>query len=253
MSETIDAAEAQRLLVSLGYTVFKGAKKPDRLPRKELYDCPFVPAPTLVDHRRSKVVEQTGRAIVSRQMRALNSRLNWRVLEQAYRAVLPFEGEVWELGVYQGVTANLLANCMRAYGCGDAKLRLFDTFEGMPESDPTRDMQSKGDFADTSLERVREMVGEGAPVHFHMGLLPATFAGLEGAKLKLVHVDLDIYRSIFDALEFCYPRMQRGIFVFDDYGTPSCPGALQAVDEFFADKPESLFCFSTVQAIAVKF
>ena len=142
---------------------------------------------------------------------------------------------------------------MRAYGDGGAKLRLFDTFEGMPETDPTRDFHSKGNFSDTSLERVREIVGEGVPVHFHKGVIPSTFAGLEDARLKLVHVDLDIYRAILDTLEFCYPRMECGIFVFDDYGTPSCPGALQAVDEFFADKPETIFCFSTGQAMAVKF
>lgn len=253
MSETIDAAQAQKLLESLGYTVFQGAEKPVRLPHKEFYDCPYVPAPTLVDHRRSAIVAETARAVTSRKMRALNSRLNWRVLEQAYRAVLPFAGEIWELGVFQGVTANLLANCMRSYGYGAAQLRLFDTFEGMPETDPTRDMHSKGDFADTSLERVREIVGEGLPVHFHKGVIPATFPGLEDAELKLVHVDLDIYRAILDTLEFCYPRMSQGIFVFDDYGTPSCPGALQAVDEFFADKPETIFCFSTGQAMAVKF
>lgn len=253
MIETTEAAQARKLLESLGYTVFKGEEKPARLPNKALYDCPFVPSPTLVDYRRSALVEETARAVISRNMRALNSKLNWRVLEQAFLAVQAFEGEVWELGVFQGVTANLLANCLRAYGDGGAKLRLFDTFEGMPETDPTRDFHAKGDFSDTSLERVREIVGEGVPVHFHKGVVPASFAGLEDAKLKLVHVDLDIYQAILDTLAFCYPRMSRGIFVFDDYGTPSCPGALQAVDAFFADKPETLFVFSTGQAIAVKF
>jgi O-methyltransferase len=253
MSETTEAAQARTLLESLGYTVFKGAQKPARLPHKELYDCPFVAAPTLVDYRRSAIIEQTAHAVISRNMRALNSKLNWRVLEQAYRAVLAFEGEIWELGVFQGVTANLLANCMRTYGDGGSKLRLFDTFEGMPDTDPVRDMHSKGDFADTSVERVAEIVGEGVPVQFHKGVVPATFADLEDAKLKLVHVDLDIYQAILDTLAFCYPRMKRGVFVFDDYGTPSCPGALAAVDEFFADKPETIFCFSTGQAMAVKF
>ena len=98
MSETTDAVQAQKLLESLGYTVFKGAEKPARLPHKQLYDCPFVPAPTLVDHRRSAIVAETARAVPSRNMRALNSRLNWRVLEQAYRAVMAFEGEVWVSG-----------------------------------------------------------------------------------------------------------------------------------------------------------
>ena len=73
MSETTEAAQARKLLESLGYTVFLGAQKPARLPHKEFYDCPFVAAPTLVDYRRSALVEEAARAVIGRNMRALNS------------------------------------------------------------------------------------------------------------------------------------------------------------------------------------
>lgn len=245
---------AQSLLERAGYVVFKDPGKPDRLPNEHLYDCPYVPAPTLVDYRRSKIIEKTAGAIIGRGgMRALNSKLNWRTLELAFLAVRDFEGEVWEAGVYQGVTANVLAHCVRDHGPPDTRLRLFDTFEGMPETDPEKDLHFKGHFSDTSLDAVRDFVGEGGEISFHKGFIPTSFEGLENSKIKLLHIDLDIYQSILDTLEFCYPRMDRGIIIFDDYGTPSCPGALDAVDHFFGGRRGSLFCFSTGQAMLVKF
>jgi O-methyltransferase len=68
-----------------------------------------------------------------------------------------------------------------------------------------------------------------------------------------VHVDLDIFASITDALTFFYPRMAAGgIIVFDDYGFPSCPGARAAVDEFFSQKPEVPFALQTGQCVVRK-
>ena len=40
--------------------------------------------------------------------------------------------------------------------------------------------------------------------------------------------------------------------LFDDYGFESCPGAKQAVDEFFRDKAEKPLVLPTAQAIIFK-
>ena len=88
---------------------------------------------------------------------------------------------------------------------------------------------------------------------FHPGLIPGTFAGLESTRLALVHVDLDIYRSYMDCLGFIYPRLAPGGFIIcDDYGHPSCPGARQATDEFFAHRPEQLLVLGTGQVVIMK-
>jgi O-methyltransferase len=163
-------------------------------------------------------------------------------------------GEFWECGVFRGGTAMMLADVLaRAPSAsGQPRLRLFDTFEGMPTTDDTRDLHVAGDFADTSAASVLERVGGARHANVHQGFLPATFRGLEASAIAFAHVDLDIYQSMLDACVFIYPRMTPGGFmVFDDYGMPSCPGARQAVDEFFRDRPERPLILPTGQAVVI--
>jgi O-methyltransferase len=50
--------------------------------------------------------------------------------------------------------------------------------------------------------------------------------------LRLCHIDVDVYRSARDVLEWAWPRLSPGgVAVFDDYGFPCCPGVTQFVDE----------------------
>ena len=159
------------------------------------------------------------------------------------------DGEVWECGVYRGGTAMLLAQLLASAG---RTLRLFDTFEGMPAVDSALDYHQAGDFAETSVEAVRSLV-PGNFVHIYKGLMPDTFRGLEGSRIALAHVDVDIYSSIMACCEFIYPRLcQGGIMVFDDYGVVTCPGARKAVDHYFADKSVVPLVLQTGQAVVFK-
>jgi O-methyltransferase len=164
------------------------------------------------------------------------------------------DGEFWECGVYRGGTAMLLASVLEpsSVGAAEPRLRLFDTFKGMPEVDDDRDLHGAGDFADTSAAGVLARVGGERAARVHEGFMPATFAGLELSRIAFAHVDVDIYRSMLEACAFIYPRLVRGGFmVFDDYGMPSCPGARQAVDEFFRGLPEQPLVLPTGQAVVV--
>jgi len=144
------------------------------------------------------------------------------------------KGDVAECGVYKGGTAKILADL-----ASDRPVHLFDTFSGMPETDPSKDLHKSGDFADTSLEAVRSYLADNANACCTAGMIPQSLDVVQDRSFSFVHVDLDIYSSIRAACQFFYPRLERGgILLFDDYGYPSCPGARTAVDEFFADKPE---------------
>ena len=157
-------------------------------------------------------------------------------------------GDVVECGVYKGGTAKILAELVP-----DRPLHLFDTFAGMPETDPSRDLHKPGDFADTTLESVRAYLSGHTNVNCVAGMIPQSLAVVHDRKFSFVHIDLDIYSSIKAACEFFYPRLEPGgILLFDDYGYPSCPGARAAVDEFFADKPETAIAMITGQCSARK-
>jgi O-methyltransferase len=149
----------------------------------------------------------------------------WALLRQALRV----EGEVWECGVYRGGTAQLLARAALDYG--PREVRLFDSFEGLPQADAARDLHVAGEFGDTSVEAVREFLKY--PAHLHKGFMPDTFEPFRGSRIAFAHLDVDLYRSVTDCLQFIWPRMPAGgVIVIDDYGFPSCPGAKAAVDEF---------------------
>lgn len=171
---------------------------------------------------------------------------------------MSLQGDVIECGVWRGGSAKLLRRKLLDSRTGK-KLHLFDSFEGMAEVSDAEDRHQVGDFRDTSLEHVQTFVAgrrgedpEGVAV-FRKGWIPETFAGLDQLKFCFAHIDVDLYQSIIDSLEFVYPRLSsRGVIIFDDYGFASCPGARKAVDQFFADKPEEPFVLDTAQAVVIK-
>jgi len=170
------------------------------------------------------------------------------------KQALSLGGEFWECGVYKGGTAILLAKVIAEYGASTGtKLHLFDTFEGMPDTNAQKDWHKSGDFKDTSEEAVKGRVGHTDLVVTHKGFIPDSFKGLDNSKISFAHIDVDIYQSILDSLNFIYPRMVSGGFIiFDDYGFPTCPGARQAVDEFFRGKPEQVLAMHSGQAVIFK-
>ena len=170
------------------------------------------------------------------------------VLQCLARQATHCAGEFWECGVYKGGTAMLLERVI-AHSGTPTTLRLFDTFQGLPDADPARDFHRRGEFSDTSRAAVAARVAADF-VSIHAGRIPETFAGLEGCRIAFAHVDVDLYDSVLSCCQFIYPRLSPGgVIVFDDYGLRFCPGARKAVDEYFQGKPEAVLVLPTGQAI----
>lgn len=215
----------------------------DDIPDRELYQPLFSPWLGQGEFRRYYDIAAP---------RTLVSADRCHVLYTLLRQAIHVPGDIWECGVYQGGTAAMLA-AMLADKCRSKRLVLFDTFEGMPETDARDDRHRKGDFADTSVEAVAAYVGHADLCVIRKGFIPDTFAGLEAAQIALAHIDVDIYRSIMDCLDFIWPRLSFGGFVvFDDYGFSSCPGARISVDEFFRGQACVPLCLPTGQALVFK-
>jgi len=153
-------------------------------------------------------------------------------------------GDFAEVGVYRGGTARLIAKCT------NRPVHLFDTFAGMPDTDPEKDVHRAGEFADTSLEDVKEFLKDLSNVRYYKGRFPhnVPFARNE---YGFVHVDVDVYQSAKDACRYFYPQLvPSGVIIFDDYGFPQCDGVRQAVDESF-DKRDVIY-LPTGQALVTK-
>lgn len=147
------------------------------------------------------------------------------------------QGELAELGVYRGNTAVLLADFGRAAG---KNIYLFDTFQGFSDEDLRGvDAGKKAEFADTSLESVRALVGT-ERVNYVVGHFPESTGNMpRDIAFCLAHLDCDLYAPMKAGLEYFYPRLVPGGFlVIHDYSSLHWDGAERAVDDFLADKRE---------------
>ena len=169
-------------------------------------------------------------------------------LYQLARNAHQVPGEAAEVGVYQGGTAQMLAALLP-----EKPFHLFDTFEGMPTSALPHEYHQAGDFSGTSLAEVKAALQACSNARFHQGFFPETAQAVAEKQFSFVHLDGDLYQTTKDGCEFFYPRMSPGgVLVFHDYGLPSCPGVRQAVEEYFAGKPEEIVSVGVYQAFVVK-
>lgn len=158
-------------------------------------------------------------------------------------------GGTAEVGVYKGGTAYMISRALPSAVCW-----LFDTFEGLPEASPEHDLHSKGDFSDVDEKAVRAFL-ESPNVSIHKGIFPQGHLWLNMVEptFKLVHLDVDLYQSTLDCLEYFYPRMvPGGVIITDDYEWKGTPGVTKAFNEFFEGKPEVIIRSTPVQAYVVK-
>jgi len=143
-------------------------------------------------------------------------------------------GNVLEVGVWRGGTAAVLA-----VASADAShLWLADTFEGVTKATPVDTSYVGGEHADTSEEIVRRLLAQMDVTQFTIlkGVFPdATGARMDGAAIKLCHIDVDTYQSAKDVFMWVWPRLVTGgVVIFDDYGFWGCEGVTTAVNELRA-------------------
>jgi O-methyltransferase len=148
------------------------------------------------------------------------------------------KGDIAEFGTMGGFTARTLANAMvfdPRYQPNQPlrKLRLFDSFEGLPEITSKVDQESqhvksgtwsKGGCRILSAAELRTMVEAIIPpsrVQIYEGWFADTVKQLpDDTRLALIHFDGDLYSSTMDALVPCFERgfISKGaVICFDDW------------------------------------
>jgi hypothetical protein len=170
---------------------------------------------------------------------------------QLLERVSQLDGDVIECGVFRGKSLLRVANWVKQRGVRKT-IHGLDSFDGFPReyiSDadlgPGRTLQKvRGRFRganDAPLRILRTAADLDLPIKLHVGFFEETLPRLiaSGKRFCFVHIDCDIYESYRCCLEKLYEAtVPGGVILFDEYRCPVWPGATQAVDEFFADKPE---------------
>jgi O-methyltransferase len=142
-------------------------------------------------------------------------------------------GNVAELGVYRGDFAK---NINRAFP--DRKLYLFDTFKGFVESDVKMEKDrgysasKAGYFSSTSVELVMSKMAYAENCIIKKGYFPETARDVD-ERFAFVSIDCDLFEPILSGLEYFYPRLEKGGYIFvHEYNYSRFSGANEAINQY---------------------
>lgn len=161
-------------------------------------------------------------------------------LQQLLRLTSNIPGDTAECGVYKGCGSYIILHANKQSSFGRVH-HIFDSFEGL--SNPSRKDGEYWTANDLSMDEcvVKENLSGFNDVKFYKGWIPNRFRDVDDHTFSFVHVDVDLYEPTLDSIRFFYDKLNAGgIFVCDDYGFLTCPGATAAIEEFLHSKPEKM-------------
>ena len=143
------------------------------------------------------------------------------------------KGSVAELGVFRGEFAQYIH-----YAFSDRICYLFDTFQGFDEDEAKKEIAAgniNDDFYDfyqkTTVDVVLSKMVRSENIVIKQGLFPHSLEGLEDS-FVFVSLDVDLEDSIYEGLNYFYPRLVNGGYIFvHDYNS-KCLGVRTAVDKY---------------------
>ncbi|HXB45024.1 MAG TPA: TylF/MycF/NovP-related O-methyltransferase [Puia sp.] len=144
-------------------------------------------------------------------------------------------GNVAELGVYKGKFARYINQFFP-----DRSLYLLDTFEGFDNRDIKSETQNKfstgeQDFSDTSVTSVLKSMPFPEKCIPVKGFFPESAKDMDD-RFVFVSLDADLYEPIYNGLQFFYPKIVPGGYIFiHDFNNDNYKGARKAVEQFCAE------------------
>ncbi|HVC00085.1 MAG TPA: TylF/MycF/NovP-related O-methyltransferase [Candidatus Dormibacteraeota bacterium] len=149
----------------------------------------------------------------------------WSLAKQA--AAVP--GSILEVGVWRGGTG-----CLLALAAPAKLVYLADTFKGVVKAGAQDTRYVGGEHADTSEQVAWELLERTGAANARLlrGIFPEETAAWVSGPISLLHVDVDVYQSGKDVVEWVLPHLPVGAaIVFDDYGFLGCEGITRLVHE----------------------
>lgn len=189
----------------------------------------------------------------------------WRhwVVSHAIKHAIKFskssEQNFVECGVGEGISAFFsLRQIMSENNIEKTcKMHLYDAWAPMREKELLEsEFASEGKYSELTINMAKNNLKEFKDnIIFHEGYIPESFEKKPDNPnfIIYIHIDLNSAKPTLDALEFFYPRLrERGIILFDDYGSINYLETRKMIDKFFEDKDGILMELPTSQAIYYK-
>jgi O-methyltransferase len=176
----------------------------------------------------------------------------WSLVEQTAK----WGGAVLEVGVWRGGTGALMAKRVLLAGSEDP-VYLCDTFEGVVKAGLHDTAYKGGEHYDTSQHIVEDLLRtmDITNARILRGVFPEETAGLiePGTRIRLCHIDVDVYQSAKDVMAWIWDRIvPGGIVVYDDYGFKGCQGITKYVNEQVSESDRLVLHNLNGHAIVIK-
>jgi predicted O-methyltransferase YrrM len=155
----------------------------------------------------------------------------WQLIDQVAKLET---GDLIEVGVWRGGTG-----CLMAKKCQLARINvsihLCDTFKGVVKAGELDTAYSGGEHADTSEQVVSDLIRKLRLNNAQVlkGVFPDDTGSLiENSTFRFCHIDVDVYQSAKDIIEWIWRRLVTGaVVVYDDYGFSGCEGITRLVND----------------------
>lgn len=156
----------------------------------------------------------------------------WELAEKSYN--LDTNAHFIEIGVWRGGTASVVGTKLASIGA-NVNFYLADTFSGVKKSSDKDSFYFDNEHADTSQALVLDQI-KGIYSNYKIlnGIFPEDTAHLvdENAKFSFCHIDVDVYNSSKDIVDWIWKKLiVGGVIIFDDYGFHTCDGITKYVNE----------------------
>jgi O-methyltransferase len=154
----------------------------------------------------------------------------WQLVKESSK----LDGAIIEVGVWRGGSGCLIAK--QAEYCNiKSTVYLCDTFTGVVKAGENDSLYKNGEHADTSKETVEKLIKRLGlwNVKILTGIFPdETQVFIKDDTFSFCHIDVDVYQSAKDIVEWIWQKMTvGGMIVFDDYGFSGCDGVTKFVNE----------------------
>jgi O-methyltransferase len=167
-------------------------------------------------------------------------------LWQQSRILKAHGGAFAEVGAFKGDSTEVICKAK-----GDRQFYIFEAFDGLPHPGGGIDRRFRRGLFASREQQLRHRVERYPNTKVIAGYFPETADCILQEKFSLVHVDVDLYESTYAAISFFYPRLlPGGRIIAHDYSQSE--GVWRAVDDFLADKPETVEAMGTTQAVIAK-